>query len=70
MGTCFLAALRSSGTTSAGLVLMGGFIAVGIAAALMYSIISPSPDQLESSQRMRGGFDGGGVDVAGGDSGG
>jgi hypothetical protein len=36
----------------------------------MYSMISPFPDQLESSQRMRGGFDGGGVDVGGGDFGG
>lgn len=48
---------------------MGGFIVVGIAAALMYSVVSPLPDQLHGRQRMRGGFEGGGVEVAGGDAG-
>ena len=70
LGTCFFAALRSSGATSAGLVLIGGSVVVGIAAALMYSVVSPLPAQLASGQRMRGGFDGGGADVTGSDSGG
>jgi hypothetical protein len=73
VGTCFFVTLRSSGTTGAGLVLLGGFIVVGIAAALMYSIVSPFPDQLGSTRGTGSGFEGGGDssgDFGGGDSGG
>jgi hypothetical protein len=70
LGAWFFATLRSSGATSAGLVLIGGVIVVGIAAALMSSVVSPLPDQLAGGQRTRGGFDGGEVDLSGGDSGG
>ena len=68
-----MATLRASNTTSAGLVLLGGLIVVGIAAALMYSIVSPLPEHAGSRHGMGGGFDGGGVgggDFGGGDCGG
>jgi hypothetical protein len=73
VGACYFVGLRSGGTTSGGWVLMGGFIVVGTAAALMYSIVSPLPDQLDSRHGMAGGFDGGrdfNGDFGGGDSGG
>ena len=66
---CFLVALRSSGTTGAGLVLLGGLIVVGIAASLMASIVSPAPDQLAGGHGMGGGFEGGGFDGGGGGGG-
>jgi hypothetical protein len=72
LGTCFFATLRTSGSTSAGLVLLGGLIGIGIAAALMYSIVSPLPEH-GGSRHMGGGFDGGGGgggDFGGGDCGG
>ncbi|HSU02021.1 MAG TPA: hypothetical protein VLK03_05685 [Nocardioides sp.] len=56
---CFVAALRSSGTTGAGLALVGGLIVVGIAASLMASIVSAAPDQLTGRHGTGGGFDGG-----------
>jgi hypothetical protein len=73
LGTCFFATLRTSSTTSAGLVLLGGLIVIGIAAALMYSILSPLPEHGGSRHGMGGGFDGGGFgagDFGGGDCGG
>jgi hypothetical protein len=75
LGTCFVATLRSSGTTGAGLVLMGGLIVVGIAAALVASIVSSLPDQLAGGRGMGGGLEsggsgGGGFDGGGGDCGG
>lgn len=73
LGICFFATLHTSGTTNAGLVLMGGLIVVAIAAALMQSIVSPYPEHGGSAHGMGGGFasggDGGG-DFGSGDCGG
>ena len=66
LGTCLFATLQSSGTTSAGVVLLGGLIVVSIAAALMYSIVSPFPEEGGSRHGMGGGFEGGGFDGGGG----
>lgn len=77
LGACVFAALATGSRTNVGLALLGGLIVVGIAAALMDSIVSPSPDQLAGrrvpygSRGQEGGFggsDGGGS--GGGDCGG
>lgn len=69
LGACVLAALRSSGTTGAGLALMGGLIVVGIAAALMQAILSPFPEEGAGRRGTGSGFEGGGFD-GGSDGGG
>ena len=57
-----LAALRSSGTTGAGLALMGGLIVVGIAAALMHAILVPFPEEGVGRRSTGSGFEDGGFD--------
>jgi hypothetical protein len=69
LGACVVATYRSSGTTGAGLLLLGGLIVVGIAAALMYAIVSPFPQEGGNQHAMGAGWDGGGFD-GGSDGGG
>lgn len=69
----FFAVLRTSGSTDAGVTLLGGLIVVGLAAGLFYAIISPVTDSVVAGRGMGGGFDGGAVgggDVGGGGGGG
>ena len=71
VSTCLVVTLRSRGLTDAGLALLGGLIVVGIAAALMHAIVSPSQVDLGNRDGMGGGFYGGGSgDFGGGDCGG
>ena len=73
LGACLVAAFRSSGTTGAGLALMGGLIVVGIAAALMQAALAPFPDEVATrrgSSFEGGGFDGGSDGGGGGGDGG
>ena len=67
LGACFFTTLWSSGVVGAGLVLLGGLIVVGLATAMMHSIVTPFPDQLRGSRGMRSGFgDFGGFDSGAG----
>jgi hypothetical protein len=75
LGICFFRALATGGSTSAGLVFLGGLIVVGLAAAFMQSAIwglaESGPNMVRAnygSHSMGGGFDGGGS--GGGDCGG
>lgn len=74
VGACSLAALAAGGRSDVGLVLLGGFVAVGIAAAFLASVLSPLPDggsgrlSLGPQGFVAGGFGGG--DGGGGDCGG
>lgn len=75
LGACVFAALATGNRSNVGLTLLGGLILIGIAAALMDSIVSPLPDHDGSRQvpygsrgTEGGGFDGGGY--GGGDCGG
>ncbi|GAB3023788.1 hypothetical protein GCM10011376_08810 [Nocardioides flavus (ex Wang et al. 2016)] len=70
LAVCFLAVLRTSGTTSAGLVLLGGPIVLGIAAALFHSTLSPVRDSVAGAGDTRGAFESGGVGDADGGAGG
>lgn len=67
LGACLFAALATGNRTNVGLTLMGGLIVVGIAAALVDSIVSPLPDHDGSRQVPHGslGADGGGFDGGG-----
>ena len=70
LGACVVATLRSSGAADAGVVLLGGLIVTGIAAALMSSVVSPLPDGAGTGRAVTGGFEGGSVgDVSGGGGG-
>jgi hypothetical protein len=65
----FLAVLRTSGSTDAGVTLLGGLVVVGLAAGLFHAIISPVTDSVAGGRGMSGGFEGGsfgGGDVGGG----
>jgi hypothetical protein len=70
----FFAVLRTSGSTDAGVTLLGGLVVVGLAAGLFYAIISPVTDSVAGGRSMGGGFEGGGVGAGdfggGGDCGG
>jgi hypothetical protein len=63
----FLAVLRTSGSTDAGVTLLGGLVVVGLAAGLFHAIISPVTDSVAGGRGMSGGFEGG--SIGGGDLG-
>lgn len=70
LATSLVAALRTGGAADAGVVLLGGLIVIGIAAALMSSVVSALPDGGGTGRAMAGGFDGGSVgDLSGGGGG-
>ncbi|MBD3947880.1 hypothetical protein [Nocardioides ganghwensis] len=70
LGACVVATVRSSGAADAGVVLLGGLIVTGIAAALVSSVVSPPPDGAGTGRAMTGGFEGGSVgDLSGGGGG-
>ena len=64
LGAALLASLAAGGGTNLGLTFLGGAVVIGIAAALMSAIISPSPDGLGATG-PRGGFAGAGGAGAG-----
>lgn len=68
LGACVVAALATGGRSNVAVALLGGLIVVGIAAALMDSIVSPLPDHDGSRQVPYGsrGLGGGGFGGAGG----
>lgn len=59
LGAVVVATYRATGTTGAGMALLGGVIVVGLAAAMMDAIASPATRE-GIGPRAAGGFDGGG----------
>jgi hypothetical protein len=59
LGALVVGTYRASGTTGAGMSLLGGVIVVGLAAAMMYAIASPTMRD-GIGPRATHGFDGGG----------
>lgn len=77
VGAAAIGARVTGSRTDVGMILLGGVIVVGIAAALMHSILSPLANQSEGRATFAdswgfggGGFDGGGGDCGGGGGGG
>lgn len=71
LGACVYLVLEARGPASAGLILLGGLIVVGMGAAMTHVIMSPAPE-LEDAGRGRGGWEGASLDGgghAGGDAG-
>lgn len=69
LGACVTVALATAGRSAAALVLLGGLLVVGLAGALLYSLVSP----LDAGRHVSyggGGLWGGGVDGSGSGSGG
>lgn len=64
LGTCFYLVLEARGAASAGLILLGGLIVVGMGAATVQVIMSPAPE-LESPGARRGGWEGASLDGGG-----
>lgn len=71
LGFCVVLAQASGGWTNAGLVLLAGLVAIGIAGLLVSAIVSPLPGQSQSGsgsgQALHGPhvMEGGGLDGGG-----
>ncbi len=63
LGACVVLALTSGSRSSLGLTLIGGLVMIGVAAALLHSILSPIRDEGGRTQTLRAhrGFGGGGL---------
>lgn len=71
LGACVVTALATGGRSTAALVLLGGLIVIGIAAALLDSLVSPLDASRQVSYGAGGPWGGGGGgDATGGDGGG
>ncbi|WP_127480682.1 hypothetical protein [Nocardioides pantholopis] len=68
LGVCIVTAVATGSRSSAALVLVGGLIVIGVAAALLDSLVSPRDGSTSTSYGAGGLWDGGGG-TAGGDGG-
>ncbi|GAA1479202.1 hypothetical protein GCM10009623_36480 [Nocardioides aestuarii] len=64
LGTCVFLVLEARGPASAGLILLGGLIVVGMGAAMTHTLMSPAPE-LEDAGHARGGWEGASLDGGG-----